>query len=436
LLRRDLLTAAAGAAFIFRPPRAAGANDRIGIAIIGLGGRGKDHLDEFLAIPDVELVAICDVDRLALERAQAFIRKAGRKPPRQFTDMRELFESKDIDAVSMATPNHWHALGSIWAMQAGKDVYCEKPASHSPFESRMMIAAAKKYGRVLQVGSQSRSLPHKREAIRLLHEGRIGEVYMAQGLVYKRRKSIGHKPDSAAPATLDWNQFLGPAPFRPFNELRFHYNWHWFWDTGNGDMGNQGAHQMDVARWGLGLPDSHDGLKSVVSSGGKYVYDDDQETPNTQLATFDYGRKQIVFEVRGLLTPRVGNVDGQSPRCIGNVFLGSEGFLELDDSGYRVYHGEDRKPAAEAKADDSVSETRGHIVNFLDAVRRRSPETLHAGIEKGATSADLCHFANISYRVGRKLTWDAGAGKGAGDDEANRLMRREDRAPFLVPERV
>ena len=193
--------------------------------------------------------------------------------------MRALFEFKDVDAVSMATPNHWHALGSIWAMQAGKDVYCEKPASHSPFEGRRMIEAARKYNRIVQIGSQSRSLPHKVEAIRLLREGRIGEVYMAQGVVYKRRKSIGHMADSATPSMLDWNGFLGPAPLRPFNELRFKYNWHWFWDTGNGDIGNQGAHQMDVARWGLGLPDSHEGLRSVVSTGGKYVYDDEPGDP-------------------------------------------------------------------------------------------------------------------------------------------------------------
>ena len=203
--------------------------------------------------------------------------------------MRKLFEDKNVDAVSMPLPNHWHALATIWACQAGKDVYIEKPACHNVHEGRKMIEAARKYKRMVQVGSQSRSTPHKMEAIAKLQDGVIGKLYQSKGICYKRRVSIGHKPDTPTPPGLNWDLFLGPAPMRPFNELRFKYNWHWFWDTGNGDIGNQGVHEMDMARWalGVGMP------ASVVSTGGKYVYDDDQETPNTQLARFDYGNAEI-----------------------------------------------------------------------------------------------------------------------------------------------
>ena len=219
--------------------------------------------------------------------------------------MREVFDDKNVEAVSMPLPNHWHALATIWACQAGKDVYVEKPACHNIFEGQQMIEAARKYKRMVQIGSQSRSMAHKIKAMQLLHEGVIGKVYLAKGLCYKWRKSIGHKPDEPVPPGLDWDKFLGPAPMRAFNELRFHYNWHWFWDTGNGDIGNQGIHEMDIARWGLGKP----GLpKSVVSTGGKYVYDDDQETPNTQIATFDYGDAELMFEVRGILTGSEGGL--------------------------------------------------------------------------------------------------------------------------------
>ncbi len=406
-----------------------GANDRVGVALIGLGGRGNDHLTEYLAQDGVEIAAICDVDPVAIEKAQSRIVGAGKRPARQFGDMRQIFDLKQIDAVSMATPNHWHALGAVWAMRAGKDVYCEKPASHDPVESRIMIEAARKHARMLQVGSQSRSMPHKMEVVDLLKSGVIGKVYAAKGLCYKRRKSIRQKADSPVPKGVDWDAFLGPAPLRPFNELRFKYNWHWFWDTGNGDLGNQGVHQMDVARWGLGLPDNHSALRSVVATGGKLVYQDDQETPNTVSTTLDFGDKQIQFEVRGLPSERVGNIGSPRGNCIGNIFYGSDGFLELDDVAYRVYQGDDHKLTKEGRA-PQTSETAPHVLNFLEAVKSRDHTRLRADIEIGATSADLCHFANISYRVGRKLAWDAGQSRWVGDSEANALMGRANRSPY------
>jgi predicted dehydrogenase len=433
--RRDFIPVAA-ASLSLGARRILGANDRVAVAIVGLGERGSEHLAEYLKMTGVEVAAICDVDPAALEKAQSRIVAAGARPARQFSDMRRVFEQVQINAISMATPNHWHALGAVWAMHAGKDVYCEKPASHDPNESRIMLDTARKTGRMLQVGTQSRSMPHKMEAVELLRSGIIGKVYAAKGVCYKRRKSIGHKPDSAAPKGVDWDAFLGPAPMRPFNELRFKYNWHWFWDTGNGDLGNQGVHQMDVARWGLGLPDHHGTLHSVSAAGGKLVYVDDQETPNTVNAIFEFDEdKWITFEVRGLVAERVGGIGSARGNCIGNVFYGADGFLELDDSFYRVYQNDDHRLVKEGRA-PNTSENTPHIQNFLDAVRSRDYKSLRADIAIGAASADLCHFANISYRTGRKLTWDAPRNQWKGDGPANQLMSRQNRAPYVWPASV
>ena len=288
-----------GAGLVSMGARAA--NDTVGIGVVGLGGRGRDHLKYYSKLPDARVVAICDVNQAQTERAAQIVEKLQGSQPRVHQDLRKLFEDKEVDAVSIATPNHWHALATIWACQAGKDVYCEKPACYNLFEGRAMEAAARKYTRIVQIGMQGRSLAHKRRAIELLRAGAIGQVYMARGICFKRRPSIGHTPAEPPPPGLDWDLFLGPAPMREYTKNRYQYNWHWFWDTGNGDIGNQGIHEMDLARWGLGrgLP------KGVVSTGGKYVYEDDQETPNTQIASFDYGDAELVFEVRGL-NPGVG----------------------------------------------------------------------------------------------------------------------------------
>jgi predicted dehydrogenase len=400
------------------------------MAVIGLGGRGRDHLHEFMKRPDVRITALCDIDQAALERAQAEVEKANGGRPKGYSDMRGVFDDRGVDAVSMATPNHWHALGTVWATQAGKDVYVEKPASHNVFEGRKMAEAAKTYRRIVQVGLQSRSIPHKQKAVELLQRGAIGKIYLAKGICYKRRRSIGHKADSPTPPGVEWDLFLGPAPLRPFNELRFKYNWHWFWDTGNGDIGNNGVHQMDVARWGLGV-----GLPVRASStGGKYVYDDDQETPNTQLASFDYGDKELTLEVRGLPTGGEAGMTNPWGNLSATVFYGADGYMTLDDGGYRIYRGEKLQLADERQgAADGTTE---HIANFLDAVRQRRPELLRSGIEEGAASTDLCHFANISYRVRRTLEFDAAIGRFRGDDEANALLTRAYRHPYIVPDRV
>jgi len=427
--RRSFFYSAGMAITAAEATRVMGANDRIQVAIIGLGGRGRAHVNIYHNTHECTIAAICDVNQAARERGAALVKSVAGNAPKEYVDMRDVFADKSIDAVSLPLPNHWHALATIWACQAGKDVYVEKPACHNIFEGLRMIEAARKYKRMVQVGSQGRSMPHKRKAMQLLQEGVIGKVYMAKGLCYKRRKSIGHTPDGPVPPGIDWDKFLGPAPMRPYSENRFRYNWHWFWDTGNGDIGNQGIHQMDIARWGLnrGLP------KGGVSTGGKFVYVDDQETPNTQIATFDYGDAELVFEVRGLMTGTEGGLR-HTGNVIGNLFYGSEGWMALDDSGFQVYKGESNEKIMDEKVSDR--EGSAHVKNFFDAMRSRKHEMLTADVEIGVTSAALVHIANISYRVGRKLNFDSKNWDFPGDAEANKLRTRPPRPPYVVPDKV
>ncbi len=413
---------------------AAGANDRVNMAVVGVRSRGREHAGIFSTLPGSRVAAVCDIDTAQSERAIPLVEKAQGLKPKTYQDIRRLLEDKDIDAVSLATCNHWHALATIWACQAGKDVYTEKPASHNIWEGRKMVEAARKYSRVVQVGMQSRTTDHKIKAMKLLQDGVIGKVYLSKGLCFKRRPSIGKKADGPVPPGVAYDLWLGPAKMRPFNENRFHYNWHWFWDTGNGDIGNQGVHEMDIARWGLGKK----GLPGkVVCSGGKFVYDDDQETPNTQLATFDYGDSQLVFEVRGLLTGGESSIAYDGSNFIGNLFYGSEGFMSIDLKGYQIYLGEKRELAQSMNATESkLWDTAPHMANFIKAVKSRKPSDLTCDIEEGHFSAALCHLANISYRTGRKLTFDAKNENFGNDYEANLLLSRDYRAPYIVPAKI
>jgi len=422
---------AAGAAAV------SGANDRIRIAVVGLGGRGQDHVKTYLKIPEARITALCDVNQAALERTQTLVQRSASETPKGYKDMREAFADKNVDAVSMPLPNHWHALATIWACQAGKDVYIEKPASHNIFEGQQMVAAARKHQRMVQVGSQSRSLDFKIRAMQLLRDGAIGKVYMAKGLCYKRRKPIGNKPDLASPPPgIDWDFFLGPAPMRAFNELRFAYNWHWFWDTGNGDIGNQGVHEMDLARWGMGITSFPD---FAVSTGGKFGCppDDLQETPNTQTATFEYGtgadHRQIVFEVRGLLTGQEGALERRGVHTIGNLFYGTDGWMALDSHGFQIFKGESNEKVMDEKAKGQIWDTQPHMESFLKACRSRNHKDLTADVEQGVLSAAMCHMANISYRLGaRKLAFDSAKMQFAGDSEANKMLTRPYRKPYVV----
>jgi predicted dehydrogenase len=422
----DRRTFIAGSALAMR---ALGANDRVNVAIVGVGSRGKYHVNQYSKLPGARVAAVCDVDTAQTERGIAIAEKNQGTKPKAYQDLRKLYEDKDIDAVSIATPNHWHALATIWACQAGKDVYCEKPACYNIFEGQRMVAAARKNNRIVQVGMQSRSKPHIIKAVQLLHDGAIGQVYLAKGLCFKRRPTIGHTPEEPVPPGLNWDIFLGPAPLRPFTKNRFHYNWHWFWDTGNGDIGNQGIHEMDVARWGLGrgLP------KGVVSTGGKYVYDDDQETPNTQIATFDYGDAELMFEVRGLNTGGESGLEPAGPNTVGNLFFGSKGYMAVDHRGFQIFLGDRREPGESMKRDQSIEDTGPHMANFLTAIKSRKIEDLHGEVAEGATSAALVHMANTSYRLGRRLAFDPDKQNFIADEQANALKTRHPyRAPYIV----
>jgi predicted dehydrogenase len=357
--------------------------------------------------------------------------------PKEAKDLRVMLEDKTIDAVSIATPNHWHALATIWACQAGKDVYCEKPASHNIFEGRKMVEAARKYNRIVQIGHQSRTNAHKIRAMELLREGVIGEVYMARGLCFKRRKPIGRNEATDIPAGVDYEMWLGPAEERAFKENRFHYNWHWYWDFGNGDIGNQGVHEMDIARWGLGKTDLP---RFVYSSGGHFISNDDQQTPNTQQAIFDYDDSQIVFEVRGLLTGGEADMQPDLPRdnnTIGNTFLGSEGFMTVNAAGFHTYLGEKHEPGPSMKyQEDGQYATAPHVDNFLAAVKSRNHRDLTCDVLEGHLSAALCHLANTSYRVQRRLEFDPRTETFVGDSEADKYLSRRYRPGFEVPEKV
>lgn len=431
--RRTFLSYAAAAAAVTQQKSLIAANDKVDVAIIGLGGRGQSHMSTYAKLPEANIVALCDVNQAALERGQALVQKLTGKTPKGFSDMRQVFDDKEVQAVSMPVPNHWHALATVWACQAGKDVYIEKPACHNIFEGQQMIAAARKYERMVQIGSQSRSQEHKLKAIRLLNEGVIGKVYLAKGLCFKKRLPIGHKADEPTPPGLDWDKFLGPAPMRPYNELRFAYNWHWFWDTGNGDIGNQGIHEMDIARWGLGkgLP------QSVSSTGGKYytLPDDDQETPNTQIATFNYGDAELMFEVRGGMTGPEGGLQIRGGNTVANLFYGSDGWMAVDSAGFQVYKGlKQDKTMDELKA--VGDDTAPHMENFLAAVKSRDYKSLRAEVEIAVASADLVHMANTSYRLKRALKFDEATRRYVGDEEANKMLTRNYRKPYVVPEKV
>ncbi len=419
-----------GAAAALSASRVFGANDRIRVGIVGLGGRGSDHQNSYMRIPEAQITGLCDVNQPARERAQARITKAGGAKALEFGDMREMFASSSIDAVSIATPNHWHALASIWACEAGKDVYVEKPACHNIHEGFRMVEVARKTQRMVQVGMQSRSTPFKIKAIQLAQSGAIGKLYAAKGLCFKRRKTIGKAPIEPVPAGLDWSMFLGPAQMKEYSKTRFAYNWHWFWDTGNGDIGNQGVHEMDVCRWALGdigFP------KTAVSTGGKFVYDDDQETPNTQLASLGFGSQEITFEVRGLLTgPEAGLPVMKGSNTVGNIFFGSEGWMWVGGDGFQVYKGESSEKTMDEKVRENEDGTVLHMKNFLAACRSRNYKELHADVAIGATSAAFCHLANISYRVGRLLHWDDASKHFENDSAADAMLTRNYRAPYVV----
>jgi predicted dehydrogenase len=444
---------------------ATSANDRIRIALAGINGRGVAHLHEFCRMKNVEIAYLVDPDSRLFASRVDMVKKLGGNTPKCVQDLRTILDDKNLDVVSIAAPNHWHSLLAIWACQAGKDVYVEKPCSHNIFEGRKLVEAARKYNRIVQHGTQSRSMGIWAKQVAAVHSGKYGRLLVSYGYASKPRKSIGEKSPKQPPKELDFDLWLGPAPQQPYHENLVHYNWHWFWDFGNGEIGNQGVHEMDIARWAL--PDGAVPT-AAISLGGRFGYKDQGQTPNTQLTVIDFGGPKIVFEDRGLVTGKTSKVT--------NEFYTDEGVIK--DGKFFAKGKKEGEPLADV---EFSLHPHGPFGNFIDCVRSRKRENLNAEILEGHRSAMLCHLGNISYqlgaevsfnkktdalgddkmageafesmkhhladaaklsldsatyRLGRKLAFDATAEKFVGDAEADKRLRGPHREPYLVPESV
>ncbi|HEY7311194.1 MAG TPA: Gfo/Idh/MocA family oxidoreductase [Gemmataceae bacterium] len=418
--RRFLQTSAASVAALSAVTAAGAAdkpNDKIVLAVLGVNGRGRGLISGFSGLENVEIAAICDPDENAAKGALKSVNPNHKRTPKVVKDLRRVFEDRDIHAVAIATPDHWHALATIWACQAGKHVYVEKPISHNLIEGRRMVEAARKYDRIVQVGTQRRSGAHYQSAAEFVRSGKLGKVPFVRTWIAGNRKTIGHKDDAPVPAGVDYDLWLGPAPERAFNPNRFHYNWHWNWDYGTGELGNNGIHMLDVARMVVGL----DAPKTISCGGGKLYYDDDQQTPDTQIAVYDFPGTTVIWEHR--IWSKTG-VEGEGS---GVIVYGEKGTLVFDGKGWHVHDG--------VQASDKAAEIeKPHLRNFLDSVRAHKRP--NADIEEGHKSTRLCHLGNIAYRVGRRLTFDASTETIRGDAAANQLLGRTYRTPFVVPEKL
>jgi predicted dehydrogenase len=449
--------------------RVRGANEDIRVAVVGFNQRGQDHLAGFRNVKGVRLVAVCDVDSDVLSKEVKKFKDKGQEVT-GYTDIRKLLENQDIDAISIATPNHWHSLAAIWAIQSGKDVYVEKPVSHNVWEGRQLVEAARKYGRIVQTGTQCRSSSGLKEGIQWVHEGNLGKIKVVRGLCYKRRPSIGKTTGpQPVPPSVDYNLWTGPATMEPLRRAKLHYDWHWIWNTGNGDLGNQGIHQMDIARWALGETTIS---PRVLSVGGRLGYDDDGQTPNTLVVFHDYKAVPLIFEVRGLPSKADSNkMDEYLGARVGVVIHCEHGYLSIPSYTKAYAHDKNGREMQVFEGDES------HYGNFIKAVRSRKFTDLNADILQGHLSSALCHTGNISYRLGKKmqpgaiceaiqdnkemsetfarmqehlgvngvnltktpaalgafLKMDPSKERFLGNSQANQLLTREYRKPFVVP---
>lgn len=413
--RRDFLktSAAAGAAasLSFAPStRAQSPNNKVRIAVVGVNNRGMTHLSAFSKSSGVEIAYICDVDSRALAKALAAAEHAGGKP-KGVSDFRKILDDKSVDAVSFAIPNHWHTPATILACAAGKHVYVEKPGSHDPNESELIVAAARKYKRIVQQGTQRRSWPWVQEAIRRIHSGEFGEVRFARTWYNNSRLSIGKGKPVPVPDWLDYNLWQGPAPERLFVDNLVHYNWHWRWHYGNGEIGNNGIHVLDVARWGLGV----DYPRRVSCTGGRYHFKDDQETPDTAIATFDFGDKGATFDSHSC------DPHGFEDCAFGVMFYGEKATVVISTNSYKIYD-RNNKQIEEKKKQGGER----HFQNFIDCVR--SGNRPNGDIAECQKSTMLCHLANIAYRTGHTINFDLATKKIAADSDADQLWKREYRA--------
>jgi len=452
-------------------------SEMVNVAVIGMNSRGVTHMNNFNLIPNSRVVALCDCVEYLLPEVSKRLVDSGGEKPKTFIDYRDLLDEKDVDVISIATTDYWHALMTINACQAGKDVYVEKPLSYSIDEGRKMVQAARKYNRIVQIGTQHRSNRMTQKAVELLHQGVIGDIYMGRGTVYRLRGNIGTKPDGPVPEGVNWDLFRGPAPMIPFNENHFLYNWHWYWDTSTSEFGNNGTHAMDRIRWGMNI---NEHPTKIACCGGFYAYNDsDQEVPNLEVATYEYANGAIMeLEVRSLLNP--SDLGG------GLLWLGTKGYAQLTGGNFQVFLSGDnntgsrpaqppatggtqpstsltppatdptqsrqrqgREPSIIVTQEDLPVDTRQeelaklgridpHFVNFLDAVKSRKYQDLIADVEQGHISTAQMHLGNIAYRTGRKLIFDGKTEKFVNDNNANTYLARPGggRKPFNIPDIV
>ena len=439
--RRRFLTSTAVTLGLASAPRRAGAqsaNDSINVAIIGIRGdnkghptwtgrgRGQDHYEHLAAIPNVRITHVVDVDERHFKTSLPYLTGRYGGNPRTETDFRRVLDDRDVDAVTIAAPDHWHALMTIWACQAGKDVYVEKPVSHNVVEGRRMIEAAARHSRIVAVGTQRRSASIVAKAVEFLRDDGLGRIYGAKTVIHRPRDPIGVAADSAVPPGVHYDLWLGPAPLRPYNENHFHYHWHWFWEYGTSDLGNTAVHSLDVARWLLGKQEHP---RTAYCTGGLYEAGapTDQTTPNTQRASYKYADGTE-------LHCDLHNWFAGPPEAAGIYVFGSKGWMKVEDSRAQVYFGKKNEPGPAFTADERLDPGQRHFENFISSMRSRRPGELRASLEEGHLSTSLCHIGNISYRVGRSVTFDGASERFVGDPEADRLLTRTYRAPYTLPD--
>ena len=415
-------------------------NETINVAIIGLRGdnkghptwtgrgRGLDHYEHLAGIKNVRVTHVVDVDERHFKTSLPFARERWGGDPKTETDFRRVLDNRDVDAITIAAPDHWHALMTIWACQAGKDVYVEKPVSHNIVEGRRMIEAARRYNRIVAVGTQRRSGAVLARAVQFLRDGGLGKVYTGKTVVYRPRDPIGVVADSPVPAGVHYDLWLGPAPLRPFNENHFHYTWHWFWEYGTTDLGNTGVHSLDAVRWLLGKQEHP---QKVHCIGGLYETGapTDQTTPNAQYATYQYADgTELHCDLR--------NWFSGPPEAQGVYVFGAKGWMKVGDDKAQVFLGRKNEPGPVLTSDEKRDSGQAHFENFIEAVRSRKADGLKAPIEDGHLSTTLCHLGNISYRVGRSLKFDGATERFVGDEEADKLLSRSYRAGYSLPEKT
>lgn len=403
----------------------ASANEKVRMGVIGVRGRGADLVKAFASQEGFEVVVIADADTNVFGKAQKNLNGLGKSEAKIEQDFRKVLDDKSIDAIAIAAPDHWHALMTVMGCQAGKHVYCEKPASHNMVEGRRMVEAARKYQRVVQIGTQRRSSPSVREAVELVRGGAVGKVGMARSWIHQIRPNIGHGKPGAVPAGVDYALWQGPAPDRPFHENRFHYNWHWFWNWGTGELGNNGIHGVDVARWGLGV----DAPSHVASAGGKFVFDDDQEVPDTQIVTWEFPEKCVIQWEHRMWSKHPTEGSG-----FGIAWYGDKGTLLITDKGWKIEDLDPKAPPVAKSEGPAADGMKAHVRNFLDCIREGGKP--NADVEIGHLSTRLCHLGNIAQRTGKRLAFDSAKENFPGEADANALLARDYSNRFAMPTQV